>query len=98
MEQTNQPIYVTSKGKIGTERYNEFKTFRLNLAILRASSGLNGIELAEQLSFPKKRIHDFEIGRCNPNIHELTKIATYFQVTLDQILYQKTTITFNPTH
>jgi transcriptional regulator with XRE-family HTH domain len=92
MEDT--PKYLKIKGEVGTERFNEFKIFRYNLAILRASTGLNGIELAEQLCMPKKRIHDFETGRCNPNIHELKKIGNYLQVTIDELLYKKAVVTF----
>lgn len=89
-----EPIYITAKGKIGTERYNEFKTFRINISVLRANQSLTGVELSTNLGMPKKRVNDFEIGRCHPTIHELTKIADYFSVTLDELLYKKIVLTF----
>lgn len=88
------PVYIKSKGKIGTERYNEFKTFRINLLVLRATKSLTGIELSSLLDMPKKRVNDFEIGRCNPNLHELTKMANYFSVSLDELMYKKVIISF----
>ena len=90
----SEPIYITTKGKVGTERYNTFKRFRTNLIILRVYNGFTGIELAETLKIAKKRILDFETGRCNPTIYELDIISKYFEVTIDQLMHQRVKITF----
>lgn len=90
----SEPIYVTSKGAVGTERYNAFKRFRTNLIILRAYHGFTGMELADVLKIAKKRVLDFETGRCNPNIYELDIISKYFEVTIDQLMHQRVKIAF----
>lgn len=90
-----EPLYIATKGKLAMERFNEFKLFRQNLIILRAYHNLSAEKLCEQLGFTRpKRVSDYEIGRLHPSFDELRKIAKYFDLTLDQLLYQKAKVIF----
>lgn len=90
------PAYITDKGIKGMATYEEFKQFRYNLQILQASKTVNNRELAEILELRPKRIEDFREGRVPPKFVELRQIASFFNVTLDDLLYKKAVVTFEP--
>lgn len=43
------------------------------------------IELSKQLDIPMKNLSNYEIGRTEPDIKTLIKIADYFNVSLDYL-------------
>lgn len=64
--------------------------FKYNLRLLRASAGISGKELAEQLKFKSlSRIHDLEEGRIKPRFEELVLIVDHFPITFDDLLDSK---------
>lgn len=62
------------------------ETFKYNLKLLRASSGLSGKELSIELDMSVKRINDLEEGRMPPNLEDLIKIVGYFKISFDDLL------------
>lgn len=54
-----------------------------NLKFLRKKAGMTQAELAKKLHVKQYNISDYEIGRIEPNIATLTKIADVFQVSID---------------
>lgn len=90
------PKYLLNRGQLATKRYNEFAIFRQNILMLRASKNVTQHQLSEILNIRPKRIEDYEIGRCHPSFDEIRTISKYFEVTLDQLLYKKATVTFEP--
>lgn len=94
-EASEKPQYISSKGKMAMDRYNEFAIFRSNLIMLKAFKNVSCEELAKEITAARpKRVWDWENGRCHPSFDEIRKIAKYFDVTLDQLLYKKATVSF----
>lgn len=90
MENDKAPQYISSKGDLAKQRYDEFEKFRRNLIVLRANKGDSGEKFAKAIGLKStKRTLDFECGRCHPSFDELRKIANYFNCTLDQLMYGK---------
>ncbi|MDD9138350.1 helix-turn-helix transcriptional regulator [Fructobacillus sp. CRL 2054] len=56
------------------------------LAELRKEKGVSQIELAEQISFSHSVISRYETGGLEPNISNLKKMATYFNVSIDYLV------------
>lgn len=54
-----------------------------NLKFLRKKAGMTQAELAKKLHVKQYNISDYEIGRIEPSIATLTKIADVFQVSID---------------
>lgn len=96
IDETEKPAYIASKGKLAMKRYEEFAIFRQNLTILQATKDATNKELAEIIGLRPKRIEDFREGRLPPKFDELITIAKFFNVTLDQIMYKRIIITFEP--
>lgn len=47
------------------------------------------------MPLPAKRINDLEEGRiAKPHLEELLLIAKYFEVSIDNLLYKKATLSF----
>lgn len=88
--------YLRDKGYAGKERLEEFAIFRANLTILQASRGVTAQELSRQMNLlTVKRVEDYKLGRSHPTWDEIRAIAKFFDVTLDQIMYQKAIIKFS---
>lgn len=93
-----QQATVKCRAKLSDVRKAEFEIFRYNLRLLRASVGKSAAELAAELKLRTlKRINDLEEGRISqPKFEEVLLFAKYFNVTLDQLLYQKAEVSFKP--
>lgn len=60
--------------------------FGKNLKNLRKVKGLTQKDLADDLKITFNQISDWEIGRSNPDIEILEKLAEYFNVSVDSLL------------
>lgn len=61
-------------------------TFSEKLKELRIEKGLKQEELAKVLSVTQRKISYWETGKIEPDLLHLTKIADYFQVSVDYLL------------
>lgn len=78
-------------------RDKTFDCFRRNLRILRASVDISAVELSAKLPLKNgKRCIDLEYGRGNPSTEELLSISKYFKVPLDDLMFKKAKIIFEP--
>lgn len=93
-----QQATIKRNTKLSDRRKSEFEIFRYNLRLLRASVNKSASELSNELKLRTlKRINDLEEGRTSqPKFEEVLLLAKYFNVTLDQILYQKAQVSFKP--
>ncbi len=57
-----------------------------NLALLRKNANLSQRELAEKVNISKTNIGFYEIGRSEPNIENLIKLADYFNCSVDYLI------------
>lgn len=53
---------------------------------LRESQKSSQAKLAEKLGLPLTTYHNYEIGRNEPNIETLCKLADYYNVSLDYLV------------
>lgn len=60
-----------------------------NLQYLRRKSGLSQQELADHLEIPRTTWSGYELGKVEPNIAMLQKIAAFFGRPIDHLLNQK---------
>jgi transcriptional regulator with XRE-family HTH domain len=60
-----------------------------NLRLLRKKSGMTQAELAKRLHIKQYNVSDYEIGRIEPNIQTLVKLADVFNVTVDFLIGRK---------
>lgn len=60
--------------------------FAINLKALRSKRGLTQDQLAKELDMSRARIGSYEENRSYPNLHDVVKIARYFDVTTDEII------------
>jgi len=80
---------VTTDLLLGISNDNEEKTNEIisnNIRKLRQLKGLTQQELANKLFLSKHNISDYEIGRTEPDIKTLIKIAGFFEVSIDYLL------------
>lgn len=93
-----QQANVKCRASLSERRKAEFEIFRYNLRLLRASVMKSSSELSYELELQtSKRIADLEEGRTSqPKLEEVMKMAKYFNVTTDQLLYQKAEVSFKP--
>lgn len=62
------------------------EAFAVTLKMLRLQHGLTQQELAEHLELSPVTISGYELGRREPSIEMLERIADYFDVTVDYLL------------
>lgn len=75
-----------------------FKNFRKNIELLRIEKGLSTEEVAAKLRLSKKRVLDLEYGkygRGTPKSEELFKIAKFFGVSVEDLVYKKAKVVLN---
>lgn len=65
----------------------------MRLKEIRKSKGISQLKLAIDLNTNQNTISRYETGEREPGIHELIKIADYFDVSIDYLLER----TENPT-
>lgn len=78
------------------------------IKLLRTEKGMNQEQLAEQLHVTRQAVSSWETGKTQPDIETLTRIAEFFGVSVEQLIYGKTydkasgeikkTWTWNRTH
>lgn len=56
---------------------------------LRQDKGMNQEQLAEQLHVTRQAVSNWETGKTQPDIETLTKIAEYFDVSVEYLIYGK---------
>ena len=56
---------------------------------LRQDKGMNQEQLAEQLHVTRQAVSNWETGKTQPDIETLTKIAEYFEVSVEYLIYGK---------
>lgn len=62
------------------------ENFANNLLKLRKNKNWNQQELAEKLSYSDKAISKWENGDTIPDVHTMHRIATLFNITIDQLI------------
>lgn len=60
-----------------------------NIKKLRKSKGITQEQLAEQLSVTRQAISSWENGINQPDVETLARIAEYFGVTVEELIYGK---------
>ena len=54
---------------------------------LRQSKGITQEELAEHLNVTRQAVSNWETNKTQPDIETLTKLAEYFEVSVEEIIY-----------
>lgn len=73
----------------------EYHSFQRNIRLLRQEKSLSAKEAADLVGLRNsKRFGDLEEGRMPPHVDEIMKIAEFFKVKIDTIIYKTATITF----
>lgn len=62
------------------------KNFSSNITKLRKSINLNQAQLAEKLNYTDKAISKWETGETMPDVVSMHKIASFFNVTIDDLI------------
>ena len=65
------------------------KNFSKNIQELRKSHKLSQNELSQELSYTDKAISKWENGETMPDIFTLNKVASYFHITVDELISDK---------
>jgi len=58
---------------------------------LRKEKGMTQDELAEKLCVTRQAVSNWEMGKTQPDVDTLTKLAEVFDVSVEQIIYGKET-------
>ena len=58
-----------------------------NIKLLRMEKGINQEQLAEQLHVTRQAVSSWETGKTQPDIEMLTRIAEYFDVSVERLIY-----------
>jgi len=69
------------------EEFDINDRLRNNIVLLRKSRDLNQNQLGEILGYSDKSVSKWELKESVPDIFTLSKIAKYFDVTVDDLLY-----------
>ena len=59
------------------------------IKLLRIEKGINQEQLAEQLHVTRQAVSSWETGKTQPDIETLTRIAEYFDVSVERLIYGK---------
>lgn len=59
------------------------------IKLLRTEKGINQEQLAEHLHVTRQAVSSWETGKTQPDIETLTKMAEYFGVSVEQMIYGK---------
>lgn len=68
-----------------------------NLRLLRSLGHLNQHELADALEIKRHRIASYETQNVEPKIELLSKMSSFFQISIDDLITRKITIENYPT-
>lgn len=74
----------------------EYKNFRRNLRLLRASVDISAVELSEKLGLKSGvRCVNLEYGRADkPTLTEVDMISKYFKISIDELLNKEVHLFF----
>lgn len=64
-----------------------------NIKRLRKEKNITQDQLAEQLHVTRQAVSNWEIGKTQPDIETLSAMAEYFEVTVEELIYGKTSQT-----
>lgn len=59
------------------------------IRLLRMEKGVSQEQLAEQLHVTRQAVSDWETGKTQPEIETLKRIAEYFGVSVERLIYGK---------
>ena len=59
------------------------------IRLIRMEKGINQEQLAEQLHVTRQAVSNWETGKTQPDIETLTRIAEYFNVSVERLIYGK---------
>ena len=60
-----------------------------DIRLLRTEMGVSQEQLAEQLHVTRQAVSNWETGKTQPDIETLTRIAEYFGVSVERLIYGK---------
>ena len=65
-----------------------FKMLKIseNIAALRKQAGITQEDLANRLNVSNQAVSKWEAGKCYPDIEVLPELATFFEVSIDELL------------
>ena len=58
-----------------------------NIKKIRVEKRMTQEELAEKLSVTRQAISNYETGKTQPDIETLNKIASIFEVSIEEVIY-----------
>ncbi len=58
----------------------------MNLKEFRQRLNLSQAELSKRLNIPTTTLFNYELGKCEPSIETLIKMADFYNVTLDELV------------
>ena len=64
----------------------------MNIKKFREKQGISQRQLAIKLEIPSQYINNYELGKCEPSIETLIKIADYFNITTDELLERESKV------
>ena len=73
--------------QVTTDLEGIFMSIGEHLKKLRQESGLTQRDLAEALKMPHRQISRYELNVDKPSVKNLIKLAEYFEVSIDQLIY-----------
>lgn len=78
------------------EDFKRYRKFRANIRLLRYTTDLSAEQMGKQLKFVKHyRYVGLETGKGGaPKLDEVEKIAEYFKVSIDDLLYKEAKVSF----
>ena len=72
-----------------------YEKFRTNLRILKGSTKITAVKLAEEMGLKSgARFTELEYGKSSPTVEEIMCIAKYFNVTMDDLMNKEAIIKF----
>ena len=77
---------TTSKDDVAAFKKNVLKKFGEHIIQLRKSQNLTSAELARRSDFTASNMSRLEMGKSNPTLISLIKLANAFSVTLEGLL------------
>ena len=60
-----------------------------NIKKYRSEKGINQDQLAEQLHVTRQAVSNWETGKTQPDIETLTALAEYFEISVEDLIYEK---------
>lgn len=69
-------------------------TFENNLKFYRTKCGLTQKQLAEKIGYTEKSVSKWESGNALPTMEILIKLADIFKISLDELMFEKTSLNY----